>query len=61
MKKMNKETMRNEFAGRTYYCPWRDYKSSNFWSVYGHAIKCGYRHGLFDVPLWMIKTGFRLR
>ena len=61
MKKMNNEIMKRQFAGRTYFCPWSDYSSNSFWTTYAHAIKCGYKHGYFDIPIAMIKAGIRLR
>ena len=57
MKKMNQETMKRQFAGRTYFCPWHDYQNSNYWKVYAHTVAHAYRKGWFDVPIWMIKAG----
>lgn len=48
-------------GGKRYFCPWNDYSSTSFWSTYGHAIKCAYKHGYFNVPIAMIKAGIRLR
>lgn len=61
MKKMNIKTMRETTGGKTYFCPWGDKSSGNFWTVYAHAVTCGYKHGYFDIPIAMIKAGFRLR
>ena len=44
-------------GAKIYSCPWSDYRSTNFWSVYAHAVKCGYKHGLFNIPISMIKVG----
>lgn len=61
MKKMNSSEMMVIDGGtKIYTCPWGDYRSTSYWSTYGHAIKCGYRHGYFNVALWMIKAGIRL-
>ena len=60
MKKINNDGKRI-YGGRTYYCPWSDYRSSSYWKTYAHAIKCAYRRGVFNVPIWMIKLGLRLR
>lgn len=53
--------MRETTGGKTYFCPWGDKSSGNFWTVYAHAVTCGYKHGYFDIPIAMIKAGFRLR
>lgn len=59
MKHINAEEARKIDGGRRIYkCPWCSRKSSNFWSVYGHAIWHGAKRGLFKVPMWMIRTGF---
>ncbi len=61
MKKMNSVEMLAIDGGKKIYgCPWGDYSSTSYWSVYGHAIKCAYRHGYFNLPLWMIKKGIKL-
>ena len=59
---LNKSKTRDINGGETliYSCPWNDYSSKNFWSVYAHAIKCGYKHGLFNIPLWMIRKGLTM-
>lgn len=59
MKKMkNNEHARKLNGGtRVYICPWNDYRSTNFGRTWGHAIWHGYKKGLFNLPIWMIKTG----
>ena len=57
MKKINNENM-NIYGGRTYYCPWRDYRSSSYWKTYAHAIKCAYKHGYFTIPFEIFKRAF---
>lgn len=61
MRTMTVKETKTTTGGKTYYCPWGDKSSSNFWTVYAHAVACGYRHGYFDVPIAMIKAGLRLR
>ncbi len=68
MKSMNKlnainkkDTRKYNGGGKVYFCPWGDYQNSNFWKTYGHAIRCGHKHGLFNIPINTIKAGLRLR
>ena len=62
MKKLNEEKKMTTNGGARYYkCPWDNYQSTSFWRVYAHAIPCGYRHGYFDIPLWMIRKGLGLK
>ena len=60
MKKLNNIEARTINGGKTYRCPWGDYSNTNYWKTYGHAIVCAAKHGVFDLPLWMIKTGLGL-
>ena len=60
MKKMNTNTMRNKFAGRTsrigrntYRCPWNDFRSSSFYSIAGHVLKHADERGYFDILEWL--------
>ena len=62
MKKISESATRTFNAGgKRYFCPWNDYSSSSYWSTYGHAIKCAYKRGLFNIPIWLIKAGIGLR
>ena len=46
---------------KVYSCPWNDYSNRSYWSTYGHAIKCAYRHGLFNLPISMIKAAIKIQ
>lgn len=62
MKSMNEQEMRQVNAGyKIYICPWNDYSSRSYWSTYGHAIKCAYKHGLFNVPIAMIRAAIKIQ
>lgn len=45
---------------KVYGCPWNDYSSRSYWSTYGHAIKCAYRHGFFRPAEALIRFGLKL-
>ena len=57
---LTKNEARELNGGRTYYCPWGDYSNNSYWRTYGHAVAHAYRLGIFDFPLWLIKTGLGL-
>ena len=59
--KNTEETRGMNGGAKVYFCPWGDYRNSNFWKTYGHAIVCGYKHGYFNVAIDLIKKGIRLR
>lgn len=46
-------------GGKIYSCPWKDYRSTNFWKTYGHAIVCANKHGLFDMPKALVKQAIK--
>ena len=51
------EVIRSTNGGATVYiCPWNDYRSTSFWKTWGHAIYHAAKKGVFDLPIWMIKT-----
>ena len=61
LKPVNKDALRDIGGGtKIYFCPWNDFKSTNFWTTYSHAVACAYKHGLFSVPLTMIRVGMGL-
>ena len=45
-------------GAKVYMCPWKDYKSTNYWKAYGHAIVHAYRKGYFDLPFYLISRAF---
>jgi hypothetical protein len=55
------EAQRLNAGYKIYICPWNDYSSRSYWSTYGHAIKCAYKHGLFIVPIAMIKEAIKIQ
>lgn len=48
-------------GGKIYRCPWNDYRSTNFWTTYGHSIKCAYKHNLFAIPKALIVKAIKLQ
>lgn len=52
------DVTRSVNGGATVYsCPWGDYRNTSFWKTYAHAIVHAAQKGIFELPIWMIKTG----
>ena len=59
MKNISTTEARNINGGKRYYsCIFCGYTDTNYWKVYANTVRCAYKRGWFDIPLWMIKTGF---